>query len=125
MGLGLAIGLVGAAGSIIGGRKKNKISKAQAKAIQGQTYLDEEAQRREAKMLLGAQAAAMAQSGTGIAGSNELVMRQSAALAELDALNIRYRGLMQAKGLLAEGRAAQSSGYMSAGLSLLKGFASL
>lgn len=121
MGLGLAIGAVGAFGAMQKGRKQAKMSRAQAKIAQAQAYEDEQAQRREAKMLLGAQAAAMAQSGTGVEGTNEQVLRQSAALAELDALNIRYRGLSEAHGLLKQARAQKRAGDLSAGLSLLKG----
>lgn len=123
MGLGLAIGVVSAFGSMQKGRKQAKLSRAQARAAQEQAYGDEQAQRREAKMLLGAQAAAMAQSGTGVEGTNEQVLRQSAALAELDALNIRYRGLSESYGLRKQASAQKRAGDLSAGLGLLKGAA--
>ncbi|MFN3856535.1 MAG: hypothetical protein ACK4RV_02215 [Caulobacter sp.] len=47
-------------------------------------------QRRMAGQLLGAQAAAIAESGTGFGGSNRLIQEQDAFLAEADALAVRY-----------------------------------
>lgn len=62
----------------------------------------EEAQRREARMILGQQRASLAQAGTGFGGTAADVMSQSAANAELDALTLRYEGDMRARGLLAQ-----------------------
>lgn len=66
----------------------------------------EEAQRREARKQLGRAAAAGAQSGVAQAGpgANSLgaVMRQGAAEAELDALNIRYGGDTERTAFLTE-----------------------
>lgn len=59
----------------------------------------EEQQRRNAKLLAGKRAAAMGQSGIGIS-SFDATEHQSAVFAELDALNIRYEGALEAKGLL-------------------------
>jgi hypothetical protein len=55
----------------------------------------EEQQRRMARLESGKQRAAIAQSGTGLEGSNYDVERQSQIFAELDALNIRYQGQLQ------------------------------
>lgn len=52
-------------------------------------------QRRAGTMALGDQAAAFGESGTAGGASAQDVMRQSAANAELDALNIRYEGQLQ------------------------------
>lgn len=60
----------------------------------------EEQQRREARFEAGRRRAAIAQSGGGFGGSNELLDSQSETMAELDALNIRYEGQLEAKGLL-------------------------
>jgi hypothetical protein len=51
--------------------------------------------RRESDQLLGAQRAAIAESGTGAGGSNGLIMAQDAALAELDGLTERYEGRLK------------------------------
>lgn len=88
----------------------------------------EEAQRRQARMVLGQQRAAFAQSGTGLEGSAADVMQQSAADAELDALTMRYEGDMRASGLMAqagmeryEGRQARKAGNAQALGSILGG----
>jgi hypothetical protein len=67
-----------------------------------QASVEEERVRRESRQFLGQQAAAIAQSGTGLGGSNADVMRQDAALAELDALNVQYAGDLERRGLLQE-----------------------
>lgn len=67
-----------------------------------QTSAREEQQRRESRQLLGTQRAAIAQSGVGFGGSSADIMRQSAASAELDALNIRYAGDLERMGILNE-----------------------
>jgi hypothetical protein len=88
----------------------------------------EEAQRREAGQVLGAQRAAFAQSGGGMGGSAADVMQQSATNAELDALTLRYEGELRARGLEAEaagerfaGKAALSQGYFNAAPTILSG----
>jgi len=63
----------------------------------------EEAQRRKAELLLGEQRAAFVQSGVDpSSGTGLLVQNQSARNAEMDALNVRYQGLLQGRGLLAQ-----------------------
>lgn len=100
-----------------------------------QSNAREEVQRRQTRQFLGRQAAAIGQSGTGLGGSNADVYGQSAANAELDALNIRYEGELDARGLLAQSelsrysgkvagmnaKSAKSGSYWSAASSLLNG----
>jgi hypothetical protein len=69
------------------------------RAVYGQR---EDQQRREASFVMGKQRAAGAQAGLGLGGSTADVTGQSAVMAELDALNIRYAGEMEAKGLLSQ-----------------------
>jgi len=68
-------------------------------ALSGQR---EEALRRQARIESGRRRAAVAQSraGSGSDTSNFDIDYESAIAAELDALNIRYEGQMQARGLL-------------------------
>lgn len=68
-----------------------------------QAYEDEAAQRREATLFQGRQAAALGQAGIGSGGTAGTALRQSAVLAELDALNIRYAGQQKSKNLRAQG----------------------
>lgn len=109
-----------------------------ARIERDQANAREEAQRREARQILGAQRAAFSQSGVGLGGSAADVMEQSATNAELDALTMRYEGEMKARGLMAsaeaeryQGRAAGANasaamraGYMGAVGSILGGAAS-
>jgi hypothetical protein len=67
-----------------------------------QTSQAEEQQRREARQLLGAGRAAVAQSGLAMTGSAADIMKQSATNAELDALNIRYAGTLERMSILNE-----------------------
>ena len=91
----------------------------------------EEAQRRRARYALGSQAAAIAESGVDVnSGSAARSVAESATNAELDALNIRYEGLMQAEGYAAEAanertrsKYAMNAGYFGAATSLLGGVA--
>lgn len=107
-------------GSFAGGQNDARALRRQAAVAREQALRDEEAQRREARQVLGMQAAAMAQAGGGI---DEGLLRQSAVLAELDALNIRYRGAMESQGLLSQAKAAKREGIWQAGTTLLSGAA--
>lgn len=112
-----------------------EIQRQNAAVSRQQAGAREEAQRRQARQVLGEQRAALSQAGTGLAGSAADVYGQSAAAAELDALNIRYEGELQARGLLAQselstfeggvnkmrGKSAKQAGYLDAASSLLTG----
>jgi hypothetical protein len=78
------------------------IAEQNARTAGQQASAEEERVRRDSRQMLGQQAAAVAQSGTGLGGSNADVMRQDAALAELDALNVQYAGDLERRGLLQE-----------------------
>lgn len=104
-----------------------------SRAISGQR---EEQVRRSSREALGRQAAASAESGLGLGGSNADLERQSAVMAELDALNIRYEGELEAHGYLSEaaledynarinrsyGRNARVAGFIGAGGTALAGY---
>jgi hypothetical protein len=99
-----------------------------ATAERQQTSAREDAKRREARMVMGAQRAAFAQSGGGLGGSAADVMQQSSINAELDALTLRYEGDLRARGMQAEatserfaGKQAQRQGYFAAAGSILGG----
>lgn len=67
-------------------------------------YGEREAQqRRDATLQAGRRRAAIAQSGTGLGGSNMDVDNQSHVLAEMDALNIRYEGALTAHDIQIQG----------------------
>lgn len=76
------------------------VAKQKADAARGTANAREDQQRREARFMAGQRRAAIAESGTGLGGSNADIDRQSEIMAELDALNIRYEGATQSTGLL-------------------------
>lgn len=105
-----------------------QLSEKEAKAAQDQSAREEEALRRESAGLLGKQRAAIAEAGLTGGGTTGLLADQSAVLAELDALNIRYGGSLRGTGLLSQaassrfsGRQAGKSGGLLAGARLLSG----
>lgn len=114
------------------------VSRNQATAALAESTAAQAAQRRRARELLGEQRAGIAQSGTGFGGTNADLLEKSETLAELDALNLAYEGDTKAKGFesqaaldMASAAAnrrnagnAITSGYLSAGRSLLVGSAS-
>jgi hypothetical protein len=110
-----------AASHIIDGKRESNALKVQARVASQQALADEAAKRRDNRQLMGEQAASLAESGLSGSGSSARAANQSAALAELDALNIRYAGNMKRTGLLAEAKEARRSGWMLAGQALLEG----
>jgi hypothetical protein len=120
-------------------RYNANLKEMQASVERQQFGAKEEAQRKRARQVLGAQQAAIAQAGIGFGGSALDITNESELAAELDALTIRYEGDIRSKGLLAQaemdrysakvsefsGKQAQKAGYLSAGVSLLSGAASV
>ncbi len=144
-----ASAVIGAYSAYQGGKNQEVMAKAQANAdefnaetgrqnaaaTRQQADAREEAQRRQARQRLGEQRAALSQAGAGLSGSAADVYGQSATNAELDALNIRYEGDIQARGLLIgaqqdqmqagisriNGRTARQAGTLNAASNLLTG----
>jgi hypothetical protein len=111
-----AAAVMGGLNSFIGNRNQQAQATASAQAadynsaVQKQKAdqtvtafnMREEAKRRENRIIAGKRAAAIAQSGTGFEGSNIGYANQQGVMDELDALNIRYQGQLEASGLLAD-----------------------
>lgn len=112
---------VSAATSFISGRQNAQALRLQSIAANQQTTADEEATRRQSRSFLARQAAAIAESGVGMDGSAGMLADQSATLAELDALNVRYQGRNRANGLVAESATEGRRAKMLAGAQLLSG----
>lgn len=122
-------------GNLQQGKANQKAHNYNATMLQQQASVEEqqggareEAQRRQARKVLGSQAAATAQSGTGTGGSAADIMQQSATNAELDALMIRYESGLKASGLKNQaagekyaGKVARQAGYYGAIGSVLNG----
>lgn len=100
----------------------------QATTTANLTAAQEAEVRRRGRRVLGEQRAAIAESGTGFGGANADLMRQSATDLEMDALNVRYQGYLQRRGLTNQakmtewqGRQAKRSALIGGGLSILGG----
>lgn len=94
-------------------KQNEKLLRDQARVARQQAGAEEESQRRQARQLLSSQRAAIGQSGIGYGGTAGLLMEDSAMQAELDALNIRYGGEMQASNILNQaGQAGQSASIL-------------
>lgn len=84
------------------------VLRQRADAVTSAANVREENQLRKNRYLAGKRAAAIAESGFEYSGSMVDFAAQSDAEAELDALNIRYEGQLEATGLLAQ---AQQESY--------------
>ncbi|HYE45721.1 MAG TPA: hypothetical protein VEA44_08095 [Caulobacter sp.] len=100
--LGIVSSVAGTAGGVADGQASAaqrafgaKAARENARLAGDQSAMQEAALRRDNAQLLGAQRAAIAESGTGAGGSNGLIAAQDAALAELDALTARYEGRLK------------------------------
>lgn len=82
----------------------------------------ERAQREEAFRRLGSIRSQLGKSGATSAGTPLLVLADSAANAEIDALNTRYGGSLQSTLYGMQGRNARTAGTIGAGASLLSGY---
>jgi len=100
--MNIASGVMGVAGNVADGQASaaqraygSQVARENARTVGDQSAAQEESLRRESRDTLAAQRAAIAESGTGFGGTNSLLMAQDAALAELDALNVRYEGRLK------------------------------
>lgn len=135
-GLGMAAGSLGTVGSVIGGvgsLMQASSARAQGKAAQAAANYNAESAMMEARSRESAQRAASARqlatirsrigkSGATSEGTPMMVLAESAANAEIDALNTVITGQRQASIYRAQGTNARRQGNISAGSSLLSGF---
>lgn len=109
---------------------ESKIAKSNAEAVTAQAGQAEYAKRKSNREFLARQRAAIGEAGIGRGGTSEKVQEQSAIAAELDALNIRYEGMLQrtnwlnaSKTAKARGKSARMAGYLGAAGGILSGAA--
>ena len=116
--VGTAVSVIGA---IQGGKADASANQFNADAARREAASREAAQRTAAQRQLGSIRAGVSKSGATMEGTPLMVLSESAANAEIDALNTRYSG--QREGALYDSRArnARTAGYMRAGTSLLTG----
>lgn len=137
----LAVGgtALGAIGTIQQGRAQQEasnynalVSRENAISAQQNATLNEAAFRRQSARLVGSQIANVGASNIAMTGSVLDVLEETIAIQEVDALNIRRQGQLQARSLeqqarldIAQGRAAQASSMFGAAGQLLSGFGRL
>jgi hypothetical protein len=109
--------IIGAVGAIAQGQQaKNaadynaKVDEQNATITRQQANQREEIFRKEARQNLGRQRAALAESGVGMGGSGADIIKDSALNMELDALNIRYQGDLEARGLVEQAKMSRLEG---------------
>lgn len=123
--VGSVLGAVGTGlsvvGAIQGGKADASANQFNADAARREAASREAAQRTAAQRQLGSIRAGVSKSGATMEGTPLMVLSESAANAEIDALNTRYSG--EREGALYDSRArnARTAGYMRAGTSLLTG----
>jgi len=84
-----------------------------AQAAQAAGSANEMRQRRENNQIMGAQRARVAETAGGFTGTNVGALNQAGTNLELSALNERYGGMMQARGLLAQANLDQFQGIVA------------
>lgn len=105
-----------------------RVAEEDARATRAAAAFEEERNRENVRRLISAQRAAIGASGTLPEGDPILVVADTAADAELDALAIRFSGSVQeararsqAALARAEGRARQTASFFDAGSAILTG----
>lgn len=120
--LGTAGTVLGGLGAIGQGRAADKAANYNANLALAEASSKEAAQRAAAQRQISGIRANIGKSGATSAGTPLMVLAESAANAEIDALNTRYGGATQASIYRAGGADARRAGTIRAGTSLLTGF---
>ena len=111
--------VVGAVGAIRGGRAEASSAQFNADSARQEAQSRENAQRAQAQRQLASIRAGVSKSGATMEGTPLAVLSESAANAEIDALNTRYSGQRESALYSARGQNARTAGYLRAGTSLL------
>ena len=106
-------------GAIQGGKAEGAAADFNAASATQEAQARENAQRAQAQRQLGTIRAGVSKSGATMEGTPLAVLSESAANAEIDALNTRYSGQRESALYTARGQNARTAGYMRAGTSLL------
>jgi hypothetical protein len=124
-GLGQTLATVGTAmgalGSIRQGQAASAAANYNAQMAERSAAQKEQLQRTAAQRQMGAIRAGIAKSGARTEGTPLMVLAESAANAEIDALNTKYSGQMESSLYRARGANDRRAAYWNAGTSLLTG----
>jgi hypothetical protein len=123
--LGQTLATVGtglsAVGSIRQGQAASAAANYNAQMAERSAGQKEHLQRTQTQRQIGAIRAGIAKSGARTEGTPLMVLAESAANAEIDALNTRYSGQMESSLYRARGANDRRAAYWNAGTSLLTG----
>lgn len=108
-------------GAIQQGNAARAAGEYNAQTAQMEGAAREAAQRQQASRQMGAIRAGISKSGVRIEGTPLMVLAESAANAEIDALNTRYFSEREATLSRMKGKAEQRAAFFRAGTSLLAG----
>jgi len=108
-------------GSIKAGQATADAADYNAQTSMIEAQVEETRRRNQARQQMGALRASIAKSGATSEGTPLLAITESAANAEIDALNAQWSGSRQAQAMLMRGKAAKTESYLRAGTSLMSG----
>lgn len=119
--LPMVAGTVGAVGALQAGAAAQAAANYNAATAEANARAEEARRRTEGKRAIGSIRAGVAKSGASFEGTPLLVLAESAANSEIDALNALWSGNIKADMYRREGRQARTASYYQAGTSLLQG----
>lgn len=119
--LQLAGTAIGAMGALQAGQAQANAANYNAALAQQTAAAEAERSRRASARQMGAIRAAIGKSGVTSEGTPLMVLADSAAEAEIDAMNAMWSGNQRSNMLRREGSMARREGYYRAGSSLLTG----
>ncbi len=130
--MAMALPIMMAAGTVMGAAGQNRAANANANFLnwegqQSSIGYDQNyaAQLRKNAVMMGAGTAAAAQSGGGTGGSTKGVLDQNALNANLDALNIKYGGIIRKETYDTQAGIDTMEGTQASNATLLRGSAAL
>ena len=113
-------GIFEAFGAVRQGQAAQVAANYNAESARMEGAMREAAQRQQAQRQMGAIRAGIAKSGARTEGTPLMVLAESAANAEIDALTTRFAAGRESQLQMMRGRAEKQAAYFRAGTSLLK-----
>lgn len=119
--LPVAAAAISAVGALQAGEAAQNAANYNAAMAEAEARAEETRRRAEGKRALASTRAGIAKSGAAFEGTPLMVLAESAANAEIDALNAQWSGKTQSIAYRAQGQQARTASYFQAGTSLLTG----
>lgn len=110
-----------AMGALKAGQATANAADYNAQTAMFEAQAEETRRRAQGRQQMGTLRANIAKSGATFEGTPVLAITESAANAEIDALNAQWSGSRQAQGMIMQGKSAKTESYFRAGTSLMAG----